>query len=68
MDAMQNTTHRLVAIVFADMVGYSRLREQVALQFQGEMKALAGECLALHHGRLVGTTGDGFFCGFFCGF
>jgi len=59
-----NETQRLAAIVFADMVGYSSLKQGVALKFQEEMLAVAARTLESHHGRLVKTMGDGFMAEF----
>jgi adenylate cyclase len=56
-------THRLAAILAADVAGYSRLMgadEEGTLE---RLKALRRELLdpkiAEHHGRIVKTTGDG---------
>ena len=46
------------------MVGFSRLRQGIALQFQDELQKLVQEVLARHSGRLVNTMGDGFFAEF----
>lgn len=56
--------HRLTAILFADMVGYSIRPQRTALQCQGEMLTLAREGLEPHSGRLVKTMGDGFLAEF----
>jgi class 3 adenylate cyclase/tetratricopeptide (TPR) repeat protein len=64
MSQTPEAPQRLAAIVFADMVGYSTLRQSVALESQGEMLKLARQGLERHHGRLVKTMGDGFMAEF----
>jgi class 3 adenylate cyclase len=61
---MGTESRKLAAIVFADMVGFSALRQTVALELREAMMALATQELALHRGRLVNTMGDGFFAEF----
>src|SRR5262245_50331897 len=61
---VQNAVERrLVAILVADIVGYSRLVEQDEAGTLAAMKALRREVidplLAQHHGRIVKLTGDG---------
>jgi len=59
-----SATRRLVAILAADMAGYSRLigvDERGTLQGFKEIRAeLFDPKVTEHHGRLVKTTGDGF--------
>src|SRR6266851_4236295 len=54
---------RLAAILAADVAGYSRLIEADEEGTLGRLKALRAEVIdpkiALHHGRIVKTTGDG---------
>jgi adenylate cyclase len=54
---------RLVAILAADVAGYSRLIEADEEGTLGRLKALRAEVIdpkiAGHHGRIVKTTGDG---------
>jgi class 3 adenylate cyclase len=54
---------RLAAILAADVVGYSRLMGADEVGTLDALKAHRGELIdpavALHHGRLVKTTGDG---------
>ncbi len=58
------TSHRLCAILFADMVGYSSLPQTEALSHKEQMLTFARECLRGHTGRLVKTLGDGFLAEF----
>jgi adenylate cyclase len=56
-------TRRLAAIMFTDMVGYTALTqsdEASTLQLLGEQEQLVRPLLALHQGREVKSTGDGF--------
>ncbi|MBI2227345.1 MAG: adenylate/guanylate cyclase domain-containing protein, partial [Betaproteobacteria bacterium] len=65
-----NTPHaqrRLAAIIFCDMVGYSRLMEQSetqALQLLGEYRQIARKTIQEHSGEIIDTVGDGFFAAF----
>jgi class 3 adenylate cyclase/tetratricopeptide (TPR) repeat protein len=59
-----DTTQHLCAILFADMVGYSSLRQADALQFKEEMLTLAREGIQRCEGRVVKTLGDGFLAEF----
>lgn len=56
---------RLAAIVAGDIVGYSRLmefdEEGTHERVKGIQRDLIDPSIAEHHGRLVKTTGDGFF-------
>ncbi len=58
------TEHRkLAAIMFTDMVAYSALaqrNESLALELLGEQQRLLRNQFALHNGREVKSTGDGF--------
>src|SRR6185369_10075224 len=54
----------LVAILFADMVGFAALRQSVALELRAEMLALAKAALSRHRGQLVNTMGDAFLAKF----
>jgi adenylate cyclase len=56
-------TRRLAAIMFTDLVGFTRLAqrdEEVALLLRKEHQALVRPLFALHGGREVKTMGDGF--------
>ena len=55
---------KLAAVLFADMVGYSARRQDLALELRGEMMALAGACLAAGQGNLIKTAGDEIFAEF----
>jgi len=55
---------RLSAVLFADMVNYSSLRQEDALQFRQEMLTAAQALLARHDGRFVKSLGDGFLAEF----
>lgn len=59
---------RLVAILYADVAGYSRLigedEEGTLAVLSAHMTELIGPCIARHHGRIVKTTGDGFLAEF----
>ncbi len=61
--ADENVTHRLAAILVADMVGYSRLMEADEAGTIARQKARRVELIdpkiAAHNGRIVKTTGDG---------
>src|ERR1700758_3714675 len=56
---------RLAAIVAADIAGYSRLmqldEEGTHIRVKRIQRDLVEASIAEHHGRLVKTTGDGFF-------
>ena len=56
--------HQHCAILFADMVDYSSMREEDALQFKDEMMELAQRGLPERSGRIVKTLGDGFLAQF----
>ena len=52
---------RLVAILAADIVGYSRHMERdetVALATLSRLRIVADELIASHKGRITGTAGD----------
>jgi TolB-like protein/class 3 adenylate cyclase/Tfp pilus assembly protein PilF len=59
---------RLVAILYADVAGYSRLigedEEGTLAVLSAHMTELIGPCIARHRGRIVKTTGDGFLAEF----
>lgn len=55
---------RLSAVLFADMVNYSSLRQEDALQFRQEMLTAARALLVQHDGRFVKSLGDGFLAEF----
>ncbi len=58
---LQNAKRKLVAIVAADVVGYSRLMgddEEATLRTLTEYRALMGDCIGRHDGRLVDAPGD----------
>ena len=56
-------TRRLVAILAADVAGYSRLMEADEEGTLARLRAIRTElfdpAIAAHNGRLVKTTGDG---------
>src|SRR5436309_13464694 len=59
---MQQIERQLVAILAADIAGYSRLMgadEEGTLRLRTCRRELIEPCIARHHGRLVKTTGDG---------
>src|ERR1700686_5173713 len=57
------STRRLTAILAADVAGYSRLmgadEEGTHERLQAHLQQLINPKIALHHGRIVKTTGDG---------
>lgn len=59
---------RLVSVLCADLVGYSRLmradEEGTLIEWRGHMQELIRPTVARHRGRLVKTTGDGFIATF----
>ena len=56
-------TRKLVAILVADVVGYSRLagadEERTLSRLRGLRSDLIDPAIAAHHGRIVKRTGDG---------
>jgi TolB-like protein/class 3 adenylate cyclase len=56
-------TRKLVAILVADVVGYSRLagadEERTLARLRGLRSDLIDPAIAVHHGRIVKRTGDG---------
>jgi adenylate cyclase len=56
-------TRKLVAILAADVVGYSRLIGADEDRMLARLRALRGDLIdptiAVHHGRVVKRTGDG---------
>lgn len=61
-------SHRLAAIVLADIVGYSRLMDAdedgTYAAIQNFKREIAEPIMAKHHGRFVKFTGDGFLAEF----
>ena len=59
---------RLMAVLCADLAGYSRLmradEEGTLAEWRGHMDDLIRPAVAQHRGRVVKTTGDGFFATF----
>src|SRR5271154_869137 len=56
-------TRKLVAILVADVVGYSRLagadEDRTLARLRGLRSDLIDPAIAAHHGRIVKRTGDG---------
>jgi adenylate cyclase len=61
-------TRKIVAILVADVVGYSRLASADEGRTLARLRALLGDliepAIAAHHGRIVKRTGDGFIAEF----
>jgi TolB-like protein/class 3 adenylate cyclase len=61
-------TRKIVAILVADVVGYSRLANADEERTLARLRALLGDliepAIAAHHGRIVKRTGDGFIAEF----
>lgn len=60
---MSSKERRLVAIMFTDLVGYTKLaqaRESLALELLEEHRSIVRPLLTPHEGTEVKTTGDGF--------
>ncbi len=59
----ERVDRRLAAVLAADIAGYSRLmgrdEERTLAQLKVFRKTLVDPSIALHHGRIVKTTGDG---------
>src|SRR6201987_224698 len=59
----ENVQRRLVAVLAADVAGYSRLmgadEEGTLAQLKTIRKTLVDPTIAAHRGRIVKTTGDG---------
>src|SRR5262249_27591041 len=58
---------RLAAILFADMVGYSRLMEESdsqTLQLLGQYRQIAVKAIQERSGKIIDTIGDGIFAAF----
>ena len=57
-------TRKIAAILAADVVGYSRLagadEDQILARLRALRSDLIDPTIALHHGRVVKRTGDGF--------
>ena len=68
LSARGDMPRRLAAIVAGDIAGYSRLmqtdEEGTHLRVKRIQRDLVEPSIAEHHGRLVKTTGDGFFATF----
>ena len=66
-DDVSQSQRRLAAIIFCDMVGYSRLMEESetqALRLLGEFHQIARQTIQQHSGDIINTMGDGFFAAF----
>lgn len=66
-DNISHGQRRLAAIIFCDMVGYSRLMEESetqALRLVGEFHQIARQTIREHSGDIINTMGDGFFAAF----
>ena len=61
-------TRKIAAILVADVVGYSRLASEDEERTLVRLRALLGDlvepAVAVHHGRIVKRTGDGFIAEF----
>jgi TolB-like protein/class 3 adenylate cyclase len=61
-------TRKIAAILVADVVGYSRLARADEERTLARLRALRGDliepAIAVHHGRIVKGTGDGFIADF----
>ena len=59
---------RLATVLCADLVGYSRMmrsdEEGTLVELRGHMQDLVRPAVERHRGRLIKTTGDGFFATF----
>jgi len=66
-DNVSQSQRRLAAIIFCDMVGYSRIMEESetqALHLLGEFHQIARQTIQQHSGEIINTMGDGFFAAF----
>ncbi|HLC20829.1 MAG TPA: tetratricopeptide repeat protein [Vicinamibacteria bacterium] len=66
-DTTSRPQRRLAAILFCDMVGYSRLMEESetqALHLLGEFRQVAGRTIQEYSGEIIDTVGDGLFAAF----
>ena len=66
-DKTPHAQRRLAAIIFCDMVGYSRLMEESeaqALHLLGEFREIARQTVQEYSGEIIDTIGDGFFAAF----
>jgi adenylate cyclase len=66
-DNIPQGQRRLAAIIFCDMVGYSRLMEESetqALRLLGAFHQIARQTIQQHSGDIINTMGDGFFAAF----
>src|ERR1700733_16322332 len=61
-------TRKIAAILVADIVGYSRLARAGGERRRARLRALRSDliepAIAVHHGRIVKGTGDGFIAEF----
>jgi adenylate cyclase len=66
-DNPSHAQRRLAAIIFCDMVSYSRLMEESeaqALHLLGEFRQTARQTIQEYSGEIIDTVGDGFFAAF----
>ena len=66
-DNVPQGQRRLAAIIFCDMVGYSRLMDESetqALRLLGQFHQIARQTIQEHSGDIINTMGDGFFAAF----
>jgi len=66
-DTTSHAQRRLAAIIFCDMVGYSRIMEESetqALELLEEFRQIAGKTIQKHSGGIIKTMGDGLFVAF----
>ena len=66
-DKTSSAQRRLAAIMFCDMVGYSRLMEESetkALLHLREFRQIAGKTIPEYSGEIIDTIGDGLFAAF----
>ncbi|MFZ1023405.1 MAG: adenylate/guanylate cyclase domain-containing protein [Thermoplasmata archaeon] len=63
LDSLKTETRRLAAIMFTDLVGFTKLAqrdEEAALRLRKEHQSLVRPLFVAHGGREVKTLGDGF--------
>ncbi|MBI3456062.1 MAG: tetratricopeptide repeat protein [Candidatus Rokubacteria bacterium] len=66
-DKPSRPQRRLAAILFCDVVGYSRLMEEsetLAVHLVGEFRQIAGKTIQEYSGEIIDTVGDGLFAAF----
>lgn len=66
-DKPSRPQRRLAAILFCDVVGYSRLMEEsetLAVHLIGEFRQIAGKTIQEYSGEIIDTVGDGLFAAF----